>query len=101
MKESVNLFSGRITPEYAGIEIHKFTTDDNKVSDCGDYVELTYPDYFESSGFCGSIIDLYKRDVIALAKHFKLNAHDIGCSEHIALQKYCQKLEDEIINLSA
>lgn len=42
---------------------------------------------------------LYKSDVIALAKHFKLNTHDIQCSEHIALQKYCAQLEDEIIDI--
>ena len=40
---------------------------------------------------------LTKLDVIAMTKHFKFNAHDVQCSEHIALQKYCQKLEDEII----
>ena len=59
------------------IEKHEFFETNNDASDCGEYVELRYPDYFESSGFCGSLINLYKGDVIALAKHFKLTPEDI------------------------
>ena len=35
-----------------------------------------------------------KDDVIALAKHFKLNAHDIECQEHIALQNDADAIDE-------
>lgn len=59
------------------IEKYEFFEVKNSANDCTYYVELSYPDYFESSGFCGSLINLYKGDVIALAKHFKLTPEDI------------------------
>ena len=60
------------------IEENEFLEESNKDSEHGSCVELTYPDYFQSTDFTGSVINLYKQDVIALAKHFKLTPKDIG-----------------------
>lgn len=73
------------------IEDYKFS--DSEVGGCriiGDEIYIDDDDYDMSA------ISINKHDVIALAKHFKLNAHDVQCSEHIALQKHCQELEDNI-----
>ena len=40
------------------------------------YIELTCPDYCEVDGNEYSSINLYKKDVIALAKHFNVTAED-------------------------
>ncbi len=44
-------------------------------------------------------VALSKADIIMLTKEAKLTAHDIECSEHAELQKYCQQLEDELIDI--
>ena len=59
------------------IQNHKFYEPDNEATYKGDYVELTYPDYMEHEGDCYSLINIYKQDVIALAKHFKLTSDDL------------------------
>lgn len=38
---------------------------------------------------------LFPEDVIALAKHFKLTAHDIDCSEFKALQAYSDQADED------
>jgi len=55
------------------IEDHEFFEVSTKAEDHGDYVEISYPDYYQSTDFCGSLVSVYKNDVIALAKHFKLD----------------------------
>jgi len=60
--------------------------------------------YIDTDGDLGFEINstnywIDKSDAIALAKHFKVNAHDIQCSEYTELQKYCQQLEDELIDI--
>jgi hypothetical protein len=59
------------------IEQHEFFEPDNKAISKGDYVELNYPDYIEHNGDCYSLINIYKNDVIALAKNFNLTSADI------------------------
>jgi hypothetical protein len=59
------------------IQNYKFYEPENKAIYKGDYVELTYPDYMEHDGNCYSLINIYKQDAIALAKHFKLTADDL------------------------
>jgi len=54
------------------IEGHEFFEVSTKAEDHGDYVEISYPDYYQSTDFCGSLVSVYKNDVIALSKHFKL-----------------------------
>lgn len=60
------------------IEEHKFFEVKTKAEDQGDFIEITYPDYFQSTDFVGSVVNLYKSDVIALAKHFKLTPEDLN-----------------------
>lgn len=60
------------------IENHKFYEIDNKAIDKGDHVELNYPDYMEHDGGCYSLVNVYKEDAIALAKHFNLTSADIS-----------------------
>ena len=38
---------------------------------------------------------------IALAKHFKLTAHDIDCSEHKALQEHYAQIEEDSFDSDA
>ena len=59
------------------IQNYKFYEPDNEAKYKVDYVELTYPDYMEHDGNCYSLINIYKQDVIALAKHFKLTSDDL------------------------
>ena len=59
------------------IEDYKFYEPDNEAKHKVDRVELTYPDYMEHDGDCYSLINIYKQDVIALAKHFKLTSDDL------------------------
>ncbi len=53
----------------------------------------------------GKWLALDKNDAIALAKHFKLTAHDIECSEFKALQDYSNQADedhwDECIKIQA
>ena len=60
------------------IEDHKFFEVDTKAEDQGEFIEITYPDYFQSTDFCGSVVNLYRCDVIAMAKHFKLTPEDLN-----------------------
>ena len=59
------------------IEDYKFYEPDNEAIHKVNYVELTYPDYMEHDGDCYSLINIYKQDAIALAKHFELTSHDL------------------------
>jgi len=58
------------------IEMHDFNDEDVHAQIEGDEVWIVATAYSA----------LQKRDVIALAKHFKLTAYDIDCSEFKALQ---------------
>ncbi len=53
----------------------------------------------------GGVCLLSKQDIIAMAKHFKLNAHDIECSEHKALCADLNQVDedhfDEIVEIQA
>ncbi|MEE8288969.1 MAG: hypothetical protein V3R25_06105 [Nitrosomonadaceae bacterium] len=48
-----------------------------------------------------NIAKLHKHDVIAMAKHFKLTAHDIDCQEFKALQKYSDSADEESFDREA
>lgn len=65
------------------IDEHEFNDNDISIIDStSDLSVLELAVDRDSSGF----FYLEKEDAIALAKHFKLNAHDIDCSEFKALQ---------------
>lgn len=98
MKESVNLYSGRITPEAEeefSIKEHEFSDYAMHKAVCANSIAVTIN--VNSAPW----IALYKDDAIALAKHFKLNAHDIECQEYIALQKYYAQVEEDAFDNDA
>lgn len=73
------------------IESHEFKDEDVHAQIQGDEVWLVATAY--------SAVN--KADVIALAKHFNLNAHDIDCSEHKALQEYYAQIEEDSFDSDA
>ena len=59
------------------IEDYEFVDSDTKALKYKDGLTLTYPDYVYHDGECLSVVNVYKKDVIALAKHFKLTEEDL------------------------
>lgn len=84
------------------IENYKFSDDDmlllSNLDD--DILHLTI-----RRGSIGSILELNRLDVIAMAKHFKLTAHDIECTEYQALCADLNQVDedhfDELVEIQA